>query len=173
MNYLTPTLLNSWLYYLNSEYCTIDDFLRTLKREPFERTKPMQDGIDFEDEVFKGMHEFYNPYIQGADYQVKLTGEYNGIMIVGVADFIRPDLIIDVKKTKSYELGKYFNTSQHIIYPYLTDINNFKYLIRCGKQDYEEEYKYKEGQAEKLIDDFISWLKATNLYETWKLHWNK
>ena len=50
INYITPSLLNSWLYAI-SEYGDIDDFIRTLKREPFERTEAMQKGIDFENIV--------------------------------------------------------------------------------------------------------------------------
>ena len=56
---ITHSLLSSWLYAMKpnpyddstSERDPFDDFLRTLRREPSETTKPMQLGHDFEDLV--------------------------------------------------------------------------------------------------------------------------
>ena len=97
----------------------------------------------------------------------------------GYADVLNYDTIYDIKTTKNYHLGKYFNTSQHKIYCYCLEVDKFKYLIQGNyKKDedacnhfYTEDYTYKVGQAEALITEFIEWLKATKLYEIWKERW--
>ena len=171
MNYVTSSLINAWLYLLNSPYATVESFLDTLNKVRFDPTPQMQAGIDFEQEVYEGKHETYNPYIKDALYQVRIWGTCNGIGISGIIDFLQPNVIIDVKHTKHYEVGKYYNTSQHIFYPYVTGIKHFKYMV--NPECYVEEYWYKEGQAEKLINDFIEWLKVAGYYEIWKSKWYK
>lgn len=156
---------------LNSPYGNIDDFLSTLRKEPFEPSIYMQKGIDFENDVLAGKYPEYTPYIKGALYQVRIWGVCNGIGISGVIDFLQPDVIIDTKWAKSYEVGKYFNSSQHIFYPYVTKVYKFKYMI--NPECYIEEYNYKKGSAEKLIEDFIEWLKVAGYYEEWKERWVK
>ena len=57
---LTQTLISSWLYQFNcgdeQEEEARADFLRTLRKEPKETTEAMQNGIDFENEVYKSGH---------------------------------------------------------------------------------------------------------------------
>ena len=52
---ITPTLLNSFQYYIQDEYKSPADsradFLRTLSRERFEPNEAMQKGIDFENDI--------------------------------------------------------------------------------------------------------------------------
>ena len=169
-NYLTSSLLNSWLYAI-SEYGDIDDFICTLKREPFERTDAMQAGIDFENECYAGQHEHIQRYIAGGLFQVECAKIYNNILIYGFADVLNYDTIYDIKRTGKYSLGKYFNTSQHKIYCYCLEVDKFKYLIQTNTGFFVEDYTYKTGQAEALITEFIEWLKATKLYEIWKERW--
>lgn len=170
-NYISASLVNSWLYLTHSEYADFEDFKNTLMKVPFEPTEAMQKGIDFEKEVMDGLHEPYLKYTDGALSQVRILGECKGILISGIMDLVQYDWIYDIKYTKNYEIGKYFNSSQHILYCYITGIKKFKYLI--NKECYVEEYHYKEGSAEKLIEEFIDWLRAVNLYETWRKYWIK
>jgi hypothetical protein len=52
---ITPTLINSFQYYIEDEFKSPADsradFLKTLSKEKFEPTEAMQKGIDFEDDV--------------------------------------------------------------------------------------------------------------------------
>ena len=92
-------------------------------------------------------------------------------MLLGIIDVLQPMRIYDVKTTSHYEVGKYQQTSQHLIYPYCTGIKDFSYLI--NEECYKEDYVYKDGQCEQLIDDFIRYLYQTELYSIWKNNWYK
>lgn len=172
VNYITPTLLNAWLFLMNGgDYADIEDFIKTLKREPKEQTEAQLKGIEFENECYNGEEENYNQYIQGGHYQVKVKRYYKNIMICGIIDVLQPNVIYDIKTTSTYKIGKYGKTSQHLIYPFCTGIKHFAYLV--NKDCIKEDYYYKDGQAEELIDSFLNWLDTTGLKEIWLEHWYK
>jgi len=54
---ITPTLINSFEYYINDKFKSPADsradFLKTLSKEKFEPTEAMQKGIDFENKIFE------------------------------------------------------------------------------------------------------------------------
>lgn len=170
-NYITPSLLNSWLYVLHNENADIQNFIDYLNKVKQETTEAQQKGLDFEEEVYKGNKPAYNVYVKNGLYQIKVSKDYKSIKLLGIIDVLQPNHIYDVKTTSKYEIGKYFHTSQHIIYPFCTGIKNFSYLI--NEECWVETYHYKDGQCEELIDQFIDWLKQTNLYDTWKEKWRK
>ena len=172
INYITSSLLNSWLYCTHNKNADIQEFIDYLNRIEKPTTEAQQKGLDFEDEVYKGNKPLYNPYVKNGLYQVKVSKPYKDILLLGIIDVLQPDRIYDVKTTKKYYTGKYFNTSQHIVYPYIVgDIKNFSYLI--NEECYKEDYVYQDGQCEELIDSFIDWLKLTNYYDIWKEKWIK
>jgi len=168
-NYISPSLLNNWLYALQND--NIDNFIDYLERKPQQTTEAMLKGIEFEDEVYKGNKPLYNEYVKEGKYQVKVARPYKDIMILGIIDVLQPNWIYDIKTTSNYEIGKYGKTSQHLVYPYCTGIKNFAYLV--NEECYKEDYVYQDGQLEKLVDDFINWLKISNYYKTWKKYWVK
>lgn len=171
INYISPSLLNNWLYVVNNENADPQYFLDYLERKPKETTKAQQKGLDFEEKVYKGEKSLYNEYVKDGLYQVKVSKWYKDILLLGIIDVLQPTRIYDIKTTKHYETGKYYQTSQHLVYPFCTGIKNFSYLV--NKECYKEDYVYKEGQCEQLVDDFIRYLKQTNLYNTWKEKWVK
>lgn len=131
----------------------------------------MLKGIEFENECYEGKHEHIQKYIKNGLYQVECRKMYKDILIFGYADVLTYDTIYDIKRVKSYKLGKYYNTSQHKIYCYCLDVYKFGYLIEANDGFYKEDYNYKAGQTEQLIDQFIDWLKVTGYYNTWKEKW--
>ena len=171
INYITSSLLNSWLYVTHNENADIQDFKDVLNRVKKPTTEAQQKGLDFEDEVYKGNKPLYNPYVKDGLYKVKVSRFYKDILLIGIIDVLQPNWIYDVKTTKTYKVGKYFNTSQHKVYCYITSIKNFSYLI--NEECYKEDYVYQDGQCEELIDSFINWLKLTNYYDIWKEKWIK
>ena len=171
VNYISPSLINSWLYCTHNENADIQEFIDYLNRIEKPTTKAQQKGLDFEDEVYKLNKPLYNPYVEGGLYQVRVSKPYKDILLLGVIDVLQPNWIYDVKTTKNYNTGKYYNTSQHKLYCYITGIKNFSYLI--NEECYKEDYFYQDGECEQLIDDFILWLKKTDLYNIWKEKWIK
>ena len=172
-NYVTSTLLNAYLYLIHNEYAKSEDFERTLNRERFEPTDAMLAGIEFEEKAYRGEVPELLDYVKGGLTQVDVEREYNGILVLGKADLITVDWIYDIKCTNRYNFGKYFHSSQHLIYPFCTGINQFEYLVWCNNELHTERYLYRDGMAESLIDEFIEWLKVTKRYEIWKEKWRK
>lgn len=214
---LTPSLLNSYAYYIQDEWKSPADsradFLKTLSREKTPTTEAQQKGIDFEDKIkfycdngcFKGMgvtidadteldnrddyerHIIYpRPVVKHdkpeylIDYVIKdianivkgglwqqtvkkdLTVGNQEFLLYGRTDVIKRDTIYDIKFTGNYELGKFLDSSQHLIYLYCSDLPNFSYLISDGKDWWSEDYHNHAGIEDELkskISGFLDYLE--------------
>ena len=185
---ITPTLLNSFQYYIQDEYKSPADsradFLRTLSRERFEPNKAMQKGIDFENDV-KIATEYKYKY-----WQDNKTVEYDSVidclanivqdgiwqqtvkkdltvgnqefLLYGKCDVIKRDTIYDIKFTSNYEVGKFSDSAQHLIYLYCLGLPKFQYLISDGEEYWVEDYHNHAGIEDKIkskISDFIGYLE--------------
>lgn len=186
--YITPTLLNSWQYNINNG--TLEDFIKVLNKEQFEPTKSILKGFEFE----KYMQENYKETLGGA-YQVKVSKEYGDYLLYGIIDCLKGGIIYDYKYTANYEVGKFFNNHQTLMYlemvpeaskmVYLitnkfekieyTD-NNFK-DIKSVTYDigdiFREEYTKDlfPETMESVLHKFEEWLKMHELYETYTEKW--
>ena len=107
--YITPTLLNSWQY--NIKNGTLEDFIKVLNKEKFEPTESILKGFEYE----KYMQENYKETLGGA-YQVKLSKEYGDYLLYGIIDCLKGGIIYDYKYTQNYEVGKFFNNHQTLMY---------------------------------------------------------
>lgn len=94
-------------------------------------------------------------------------------LLYGRTDVIKRDTVYDIKYTGIYELGKFLNSAQHLIYLYCTGLPKFKYLISNGKDFWQEDYLNNgniENEIKSKINDFLSYLEndseAKNLFET-------
>ena len=195
---ITPTLLNSYQYYINDEFKSPADsradFLKTLSKEKFEPNQAMQKGIDFENDI-KAKCDGYillddkeNPdyetvcgeiteIVKGGLWQESVKKDLQignqEFLLYGRTDVIKRDTVYDIKYTGIYELGKFLNSAQHLIYLYCTGLPKFKYLISNGKDFWQEDYLNNgniENEIKSKINDFLSYLEndseAKNLFET-------
>lgn len=200
---ITPTLLNSFAFYTQeieykSEEEQRQEFLQTLKRVKSEPTEAMQRGIDFENAV--------NFYSQDHSHQSEDTCKLlcsnvifdlaqivkNGFwqqvvkkdiivgnqefLLYGKCDVIKANTIYDIKFTSNYDIGKYLNSSQHLIYLYCSGLSKFQYLISDGKSYWIEDY-YNDSNIENniksKINEFIGYLEndeqaKTIYFENWR-----
>jgi hypothetical protein len=193
---ITPTLINSYQYYINDEFKSPADsradFLKTLSKEKFEPTEAMQKGIDFEEEIFQqcclekevGKKLTSDPIcdaivkiVKGGLWQETCKKELKignqEFLLYGKMDVIKRDTIYDIKYTSNYELGKFLGSAQHLIYLYCTGLPKFKYLVSNGKDLWIEDYFNNvniENEIKSKINDFLSYLEndseAKNLFET-------
>lgn len=183
---ITPTLLNSFQYYIQDEYKSPADsradFLRTLSRERFEPNEAMQKGIDFENEIKTIADKFIELKIE--DYEAKsnlfkiadivkgglwqqtckkdLTIGNQEFLLYGKCDVIKRDTIYDIKFTSNYELGKFLDSAQHLIYLYCLDLPKFQYLVSDGEEYWVEDYHNHAGIEDEIkskISDFLSYLE--------------
>ena len=178
---ITPSLLSSYAYYIQDEYKSPQesraDFLKTLSRERFEANEAMQKGIDFENEVFGYCSldkelPIVSPVteigdiVKGGLWQQSVKKEITvgnqEFLLYGRTDVIKRDTIYDIKFTGNYELGKFLDSSQHLIYLYCSGLPNFSYLISDGKDWWKEDYhnhEQVEDQIKSKIADFMSYLE--------------
>lgn len=183
--------MNSYAYYIQDEYksptMSRADFLRTLSRERFEPNDSMKLGIKLEDDILRATQYECNYNIDVHDDKIvqydavvnaladlvrnglwqqtckkDLQVGNNTFLLCGRMDVVKRDTVYDIKFTSNYELGKFLDSSQHLIYLYCTELPNFQYLISDGK-DYWVEYYFNnleiEDKIKSKINDFMSYLE--------------
>lgn len=186
--YITPTLLNSWQY--NIKNGTLEDFIKVLNKEEFEPTQSILKGFEYEKYMQKNFEETLN----GA-YQVKVSKEYGDYLLYGIIDCLKGGIIYDYKYTQNYEVGKFFNNYQTLMYlEMVPEAKKMIYLItnKFNKIEYPDmEFKdvskieYEVGDIFKeeytkdmfpetidsILHKFGQWLKQYNLYDLYVEKW--
>lgn len=168
MYLITPTLLNSFHYWFNyqaedsedesgniitssqKEIKAREEYLSMLRREEIEKSSAMQAGIDFENKIFDyccnsapGESSIIceiGDMVAGGYWQQRVSKQLDGFLLYGRADVIKHDTIYDIKRSKSYEVGKYYLSAQHRIYLYCTGIPKFSYIISDERSWWREDY---------------------------------
>ena len=182
------------------EDSAMEAFLHTLRREPEdlddEQRQRIQNGIDFEQAVYaeaSGQLRAPHPkwehgiceiaaFLKGAQFQVKVYREIEvaGItfLVYGILDALREAVITDVKfKNKSFGsldlAGDYLNSPQHPLYFFMVpEARLFRYMVSDGQDLYIEQYEPGDcPSAADLILQFVQFLKANNLMDTYLQHW--
>ena len=187
--YITPTLLNSWQY--NIKNGTLEDFIKVLNKEEFEPTESILKGFEYE----KYMQENFEETLGGA-YQVKVSKEYGDYLLYGIIDCLKGGIIYDYKYTKNYEVGKFFNNHQTLMYlEMVPEAKKMVYLItnkfeqkahisvpidnenvatvETTVEIFREEYT-KDMFPEtmnSILHKFEQWLKQYNLFDLYKEKW--
>lgn len=184
---ITPSLLGSFSWYLSDESKDArQKFLNTLDKVRTETTLAQQKGIDFESNIEKCC-DFPDPYamfpvggatpyddciiaianiVKGGLWQQSVKKDLRignqDFILYGRTDVIKRDTIYDIKFTSNYELGKFLDSSQHLIYLYCSGLPKFSYLISDGKDWWREDY-YNDGNTENriksMISDFLGYLE--------------
>ena len=186
--YITPTLLNSWQY--NIKNGTLEDFIKVLNKEEFEPSESILKGFEYE----KYMQENFEETLGGA-YQVKVSKEYGDCLLYGIIDCLKGGIIYDYKYTKNYEVGKFFNNHQTLMYlEMVPEAKKMVYLITnkfdetkysdANLKDIEKtEYavgdifreEYTKDMFPETIDSilhkFEEWLKQYNLFDLYTEKW--
>lgn len=186
--YVTPTLLNSWQYSIKNG--TLEDFIKVLNKEEFEPTESILKGFEYE----KYMQENYKETLNGA-YQVKVNKEYGDYLLYGIVDCLKNGIIYDYKYTKNYDVGKFFNNHQTLMYlEMIPEAKKMVYLITnkfnkveqpdlnfkdLSKIEYEVGNIFREEYTkdmfpetiESILHKFEQWLKIYNLYDVYTEKW--
>lgn len=202
MRYMvTHTLLGAWQHAMaenpyadaTTEEDPMEDFLKVLRREPREATEAMQNGLDFE-ELVTGIangaewqtdkeNKWYDAaakvagIVRGGQFQVKakktLTVAGTEILLFGVLDVLKAGTIYDIKFSKGYDRGKYFDSTQHPAYfQLIPEAQEFTYLVSNGSAVYTETYRREDTRSiVPTIADFLSWLDSTGLDGIYREKW--
>ena len=186
--YITPTLLNSWQY--NIKNGTLEDFIKVLNKEEFEPSESILKGFEYE----KYMQEKFEETLNGA-YQVKVSKEYGDYLLYGIIDCLKGGIIYDYKYTQNYEVGKFFNNHQTLMYlEIVPEAKKMVYLItnKFEKTEYPDlnfkdiaNIEYEVGDIfreeytkdmfpetmDSILHKFKQWLKQYNLFDLYAKKW--
>ena len=93
----------------------------------------------------------------------------NGInyLLYGKADVLRGPDVFDIKWTRKYKTGKFFNKFQHpMYYSCFPKVEKFTYLISNGKEVFEEVYLREDTpNITDTIYEFQKWLENYNGFQ--------
>lgn len=197
---ITQTLLGAWTYALDAREEVQEEayqsFLDTLHKLPRETTPEMQNGIDFEDEVYKAAwgkerepHPMWEEGIRKvskilyrAPTQIRLsrplTADGEELLLYGVLDAMKAGSIYDVKfLNKSFGsadlAGKYLHSPQHPAYLYLApEALDFTYLVSDGQDLYTERYTRRMTRPiQEIASEFIRFLRVSGLMDVYLEKW--
>ena len=169
-----------------------EKFLNTLAKIRTETTPSQAKGLDFEDKiceldkmlkanwsdsalnfVFSDETEEYKSCLKNIAKIVKgglwqqtvkkdLTVGNQEFLLYGKCDVIKRDTIYDIKFTSNYEVGKFSDSAQHLIYLYCLDLPKFQYLVSDGGEYWVEDYHNHAGienEIKSKISDLMSYLE--------------
>lgn len=186
--YITPTLLNSWSYCIKNG--TLEDFIKVLNKEEFETSESIIKGYEFE----AYMQENYEETKNGA-YQVVVSKECGDYLLYGKVDCLKGGIIYDYKYTKNYDVGKFFNNHQTLMYlEMVPEASKMVYLItnKFEVEDYSDidymntaKIEYTVGDIfreeytkdifpetiDSILHKFEAWLKQYNLFDLYAEKW--
>lgn len=195
---MTHSLLASWLYAIKdnpyedatTERDPMEEFMLTLRREPTPTTEAMQNGIDFENLVDAIPRNRADPNDKWYDAAVIVADKVRGgypqyrarrvisaggleLVLYGRIDWLKAGNIIDVKFTKNYDPGKYYDSTQHPVYfELIPEARNFTYLASNGSSVWPETYTREETRSIiPIIEDFFEWLNTMGLMDLYKEKW--
>lgn len=192
---LTPSLHDAYWYFANTDFKPIEEFMATLKKEPFEKSDAMLKGIKFEDDVLaynKGELEpgdlkpeycacvkQIGDIVQGGLWQERLSKEieFDGMtfLLYGKSDVIKRDWIYDIKFTGTYDIGKFSKKLQHPIYMYLSGLRKFDYLVTNLRDVYREAYFWERDTEANMmaeLKEMVGFIMSNdNFREAFLEHW--
>ena len=195
---MTHSLLYSWLYAMKenpyedatTESSPFDDFLKVLNREPTVQTDAMIKGINFENlvtDIINSRADNSDKWyasaskiadvIKGGRLQFKASKvmDVKGLTLVlyGRLDALKAGVIYDIKFSGSYDVGKYYTSTQHPMYfELIPEADEFTYLVSNGGYVWRETYRRDETQSIiPIISDFFDFLDARGLMSTYKEKW--
>ena len=115
--------------------------------------------------------------VKGGQFQCKVKKEItvSGItfLLYGRLDVLKAGEINDIKFSKSYDRGKYFDSTQHPTYMELVpEARRFRYIISNGREVWTETYEREETpDICPIISDFADWLTGQGLLPVYKDYW--
>lgn len=96
------------------------------------------------------------------------------LLLYGRLDALKAGGVYDIKFSKSYDRGKYFDSTQHPMYMELVPAaKDFSYLVSNGEHVWTEKYRRDECKnIRHTISDFLGWLEVMGLMDLYRQHWS-
>ncbi|MER3499813.1 MAG: hypothetical protein C4308_14935 [Chitinophagaceae bacterium] len=107
--------------------------------------------------------------VKGSLFEVYLESnletKFGNVLLYGYADYVKHNMIIDLKYVQSYDIGKYYNYTQRLVYPYCLSnlhIEYFEYLATDLRSIYPETYVFEKEMHTNvlrgIVESFIGFL---------------
>jgi len=115
--------------------------------------------------------------VQGGQFQhvatMRATVDNVELLLYGRLDVLHAGNIFDIKFSKSYDRGKYIDSTQHPMYLELVPAaDSFTYLVSNGTDVWTEKYRRDETHSVfPVINDFLRWLRNTGLMGLYQEKW--
>jgi len=202
---ITPTILDAYEFATSAPPSWKEraetSFIAKLKREKEDYPAWVKRGKDFEDTVTRICNKSQNktltsvPTKQGSDHFNRVCGVCQGgrfqeklskslivdakkVFLFGYCDVTFPDLIVDIKTTLKYSgESKYLKGHQHLIYCYIKQIPNFKYIVVEWLNETDDtikdvheinyavtDFESLEDHIVKIIINFFEYLRNKGLW---------
>lgn len=146
----------------------IDDIVLG-KAEEAKDGKYSYGGFEFSESLCNTIAEPLKNSISQVRTSATIDTRHGLVEIYGIIDYLLPFChVVDLKGTKKYEVPKFNNNWQHIVYPYCLNQKakgdwKFTYLITDYKGIFEETYTFNEQKdtlrLKVFIEQFIDFLE--------------
>lgn len=132
------------------------------KNEFFYKWKYKETSFNFPVQIAERFAFYYAT--QGAISQeyceAVINTSFGRVRLYGYIDELLPHEVHDIKTTKHYTRGKYFNKWQRFVYPYCLSecgciVKSFIYAVTDFKNTYIEEYNYNHETDAKILRDYV------------------
>jgi hypothetical protein len=95
--------------------------------------------------IVKEFVEYFKGSVNQLYVEAKIETMLGDVLLYGYVDEIKRDWIYDIKTTGRYDLFKFADHYQHLVYPYCLEaqnmpIHNFRYYITDFKETFYEDY---------------------------------
>lgn len=189
---ISPSLYNSWRYYTQGDFSVYEnpdaaehkakqEFLDYLNRVEKPATETMQRGIDFENLVMDLATDKLSPADAPDNGELGTAQEISDLLrygfwqqhierqltpdviLHGYADVILRDTIHDIKRVSQYDVGKYSDSIQHLVYMFCAELPKFDYDVSDGRSVYVESYAWGPDSEKNLcgkVLEMIRWLES-------------
>lgn len=174
--YVTPTLVDSYLWYLKfgCDPAKKQEIFDKINKVKIEYPEAAKKGVAFEDcvnlvlsgqNIYKKDGFTFEPALVdkiayklqnniGTQVWIERIVPFEGgqVRIGGFVDYDYPSMQIDLKTTGNYKLGKFESYSQHRAYGLIKpEKKEFKYLVTDFDNYYIEPYKNTENRQQEFI----------------------
>jgi hypothetical protein len=187
---LTQSLLSSYDWIFKKED-GLDDFMKTLNREPVQPTYDMLNGNPFENMVTaysqgadidpshkwaRGVRQV-GDIVKGGMFQISLskTAVIRNVEFVlyGRLDVLKAGIIYDIKFSQRYEYGKFLDNPQHPMYLELCpNADKFTYLVSGGDEMFTETCRREDIEPiSREIEGFMSYMDEQGLTDMYCRLW--
>ena len=106
--------------------------------------------------------------VKGGEWQAKVEKplvsdkDKTSYLVYGKTDVLKSNIIYDIKYTQKKRANKFSTSTQHRIYLYCTNINQFSYLVSDGNEWWREDfYRHPTMDSQfilNIIEEMRTWI---------------